>query len=851
MTLKKRWLAGTMASVMMMLTMVGSMGVSANETEEESETGWENMTIEEREADLKMYEEIAPFVISPDSDCSVIAATPYDMDAWYGADADNGYQTLVFYTHPYGGTVSNDTVELTKQNVVYCVEPYVTLIESSYTQISSYVGSTNDVVNMTTSAIPNKGDVAKLIGRILSVSRTTATADQILGNPAQLTQYVATQSLIWEVVEGDRNAKFEKVGNGIMEDMLYDTMTYWDKDPEGGHSMKWWRNKIESEVQKAGMISSFAGKDGANAPTVEMYEETMKLTDANGVLSHMAISIDDPSVSYSISGNTLTLKNPNRVDFKVTMTNTLCSNALKPIALLSYDTTDGANTTEKRQTTITVSKQALGENEIGYFNVKMTDGSADVDKVDEKDKNLPGATLQLIDENGNVVDEWVTTDTTHQIQKLVVGKEYTLHEKKAPAGYATADDVKFTVTDTSKPQHVEMIDEIIKVEISKQDITTGNELPGATLQVVDSTGKLIDEWVTSDAPHRIEGLLVGETYTLIEKLPSAGFVTAEEVEFTIVDTPEIQKVVMQDEYSEVEISKQDITTGEELPGATLQVMDESGNVVDEWVSETEPHVITGLVVGKKYTLRETIPAPGYVTAEEIVFTVKDTPDRQKVVMKDEVTTVVFSKKAAGSDEELAGARLQLEDEEGGVIATWESSSEPYTMQKLTAGKTYVLKELVAPMGHVKANDFFFTVSDQPEPQLVELLNEKTKVSITKIDAATGEGLSGAELEIRDEQGNVLAKWTSDGKAHLIEGLPVGMLELVEVKAPKGYELVKKSVIEVKETTEVQEFTLSNELTPVVPDTGDHGNLWIWGLVAMACVGSLVGIVFVERKHLKR
>ena len=98
---------------------------------------------------------------------------------------------------------------------------------------------------------------------------------------------------------------------------------------------------------------------------------------------------------------------------------------------------------------------------------------------------------------------------------------------------------------------------------------------------------------------------------------------------------------------------------------------------------------------------------------------------------------------------------------------------------------------------------------------------------------------------------MLAKWTSDGKAHLIEGLPVGKLNLVEVKAPEGYDLAKKSVIEVKETIEVQEFSLSNELTPVVPDTGDHGNMWIWGLVTMACVGSLVGIVFVERKHLKR
>ena len=80
---------------------------------------------------------------------------------------------------------------------------------------------------------------------------------------------------------------------------------------------------------------------------------------------------------------------------------------------------------------------------------------------------------------------------------------------------------------------------------------------------------------------------------------------------------------------------------------------------------------------------------------------------------------------------------------------------------------------------------------------------------------------------------------------------MGKLELIEVKAPEGYDLAKKSVIEVKEITKVQEFTLSNELTPIIPDTGDHGNMWIWGLVTLACVGSLVGIVFAERKHLKR
>lgn len=72
------------------------------------------------------------------------------------------------------------------------------------------------------------------------------------------------------------------------------------------------------------------------------------------------------------------------------------------------------------------------------------------------------------------------------------------------------------------------------------------------------------------------------------------------------------------------------------------------------------------------------------------------------------------------------------------------------------------------------------------------------------------------------------------------------MELVEVKAPEGYDLAKKSVIEVKETTEVQEFTLSNELTPVVPDTGDHGNMWIWGMMFLFCAGILISLVVNEK-----
>ena len=73
----------------------------------------------------------------------------------------------------------------------------------------------------------------------------------------------------------------------------------------------------------------------------------------------------------------------------------------------------------------------------------------------------------------------------------------------------------------------------------------------------------------------------------------------------------------------VELFKTDLTTGKELPGAHLKVTDSDGNTVDEWTSTEESHVIKELVVGKEYTMTETKPADGYVTAESITFTVEN------------------------------------------------------------------------------------------------------------------------------------------------------------------------------------------------------------------------------------
>ena len=246
-------------------------------------------------------------------------------------------------------------------------------------------------------------------------------------------------------------------------------------------------------------------------------------------------------------------------------------------------------------------------------------------------EELPGAELTITDKDGKEIDRWVSTDKPHYIEKLPAG-EYTLTEVKAPDGYAFAESVPFTVLPTGEVQQFEMLDDVIKVELSKKDLTTMEELPGAELTITDKDGKEIDRWVSTDKPHYIEKLPAGD-YTLTEMKAPDGYAFAESVPFTVLPTGEVQKFEMQDDVIKVEISKVDITTNKELPGAELIITNKGGKVVEHWTSTDKPHYIEKLPAGD-YTLTEITAPNGYEIAEDISFTVLPNGDVQRVVMKD-------------------------------------------------------------------------------------------------------------------------------------------------------------------------------------------------------------------------
>jgi len=230
--------------------------------------------------------------------------------------------------------------------------------------------------------------------------------------------------------------------------------------------------------------------------------------------------------------------------------------------------------------------------------------------------------------------------------------EYIVREIEAPTGYIlSGESYPVTVCEDGETITIRTVNKPITVEVSKVDVY-GEELIGADMQLENADGEIIDEWISDGTNHVVSKLGAGE-YVLKEIAAPDGYVIATDIKFTVdvygnitVENVEATVtsengnplIVMVDDTTKVQISKQDITTGEELPGATLQIIDEDGNVVEEWVSTDEAHFIEGkLIAGKEYTLKEIIAPEGYEIANEIKFTVNADGTVTEVVMYDEHT----------------------------------------------------------------------------------------------------------------------------------------------------------------------------------------------------------------------
>lgn len=510
----------------------------------------------------------------------------------------------------------------------------------------------------------------------------------------------------------------------------------------------------------------------------------------------------------------------------------------------------------------------------------------------------------------------ITTDSNGiaQMGNLPAGKYY-VKEVKTAHGYVLDKEPRYVdlsyrdqdtpvITYDEKWQNAR---QKVKVTVVKKEKDTDRVLAGGVFglytsediknakgEVLLEKDSLIEQRVTDEKGQITftADLPVDGKYYVKEIFAPDGFVTTEEVqEFTFEYAGEDQAEVSYDftfenQPTTVELSKTDLTTGKELPGAHLKVTDSDGNAVDEWTSTEESHVIKELVVGKKYTMTETKPADGYVTAESITFTVENTAEVQKHEMKDDVTKVEISKTDITGETEIPGAKLTILDKDDQVVESWTSTEEAHYIEKLPIGK-YTLREEQAPKGYLLTADVTFEVKDNGEIQKVAMKDDtaKGKVILNKTDKSSGEPLKGVEFELRDSKGKVLETLKTDAAGHAesklyeIATFKNGKYDtaikyyLVETKTLDGYTLdqTKHEVTfsyvndstpvvevtfnltnekpEVPETPNTPETPQSHEETKIsnAPKTGDSTNIWLPLLLLVISTGGIAGL-YISRKR---
>lgn len=223
---------------------------------------------------------------------------------------------------------------------------------------------------------------------------------------------------------------------------------------------------------------------------------------------------------------------------------------------------------------------------------------------------------------------------------------YTFEETKAPKGYVKTDGIISTqiIDSNNQGQAVNVLkdvvdnEKLITVEVDKvSEDTTGvkTKIGGATMQLKKADGTVVESWTTEKGKTKVfKGLEAGK-YILHEKKAPDGYVTAKDIEFKVFAVSEVQKVEMVDEITKTEFTKTDAKTGKLLKGATMQILDEHGKIVKEWISEEVPTKFEKLAVGK-YTLHEAKAPLRYDLAPDISFEVKDTADVQSYTMADNV-----------------------------------------------------------------------------------------------------------------------------------------------------------------------------------------------------------------------
>ena len=773
---------------------------------------------------------------------------PRDGDANYDGVWGHSNLTLKNGWHTGSSTHTNlKAIGSYSGNIAYCIEPGVSL--SSGQSMNKY--DENYFNNITANGVISGDEIRLFIGRILqygyrgTISTSWRSQNESAAN--SIAHAYATQLLIWETVVGERDANFNhKAASGCSN--VKDVINA--KHPLRSKIMSYY-NSMVSSVQNHTVVPSFCTKSSGSAKVNELEWNGSKyvttLADSNGVLSNYAFKASISGVTFSTSGNKLTVSMDKAPSKEFTITASKKNGVRRGVVVWS----EGKHGQNSSVQDVVTYAQEVSDPVTGYVKMKVSYGSCQIVKTSE-DGKVDGINFTI---SGNGVNQTVTTANggKFQIDNLMPGV--------------------YTVTEQSIDKYVPQ--EVHRVTVVAGQVATvnfNNVLKRGNLQVIKSSednlvegvkfhlygtslaGIAVDEYAVTDkngvATFK-DVLISGSTpYTLEEVDTAIRYVVPEKqtapIQWKEVTNRDFTNILKK--FS-VTVTKSDREKGTaqgdaKLSGAVYGIY-KGDTLVDKYVTDSDGQFTTKeYVCDSDWTIREITPSEGYlldktihkVGAEPKLFTIEHNlvaNDVTEQVMKGNIAIIkhtddgetkietpekgaefeIYLKSSGSFEKADKDERDTIVCDENGFAQTKDM---PYGVYTVHQTKGWEGRELM------KDFDVFISQDGQTYRYLINNANFESYIKVVKVDAETGKTIpyAGAGFQIYDPAGNKVSMTftyptpttidtfytDADGQLVTPEKLDYGKgYSLVEVQAPYGYVLDSTPVsFDVTEENSTQE-----------------------------------------------
>lgn len=773
---------------------------------------------------------------------------PRDGDANYDGVWGHSNLTLKNGWHTGSSTHTNlKAIGSYSGNIAYCIEPGVSL--SSGQSMNKY--DENYFNNITANGVISGDEIRLFIGRILqygyrgTISTSWRSQNESAAN--SIAHAYATQLLIWETVVGERDANFNhKAASGCSN--VKDVINA--KHPLKSKIMSYY-NSIVSSVQNHTVVPSFCTKSSGSAKVNELEWNGSKyvttLTDSNGVLSNYAFKASISGVTFSTSGNKLTVSMDKAPSKEFTITASKKNGVRRGVVVWS----EGKHGQNSSVQDVVTYAQEVSDPVSGYVKMKVSYGSCQIVKTSE-DGKVDGINFTI---SGNGVNQTVTTANggKFQIDNLMPGV--------------------YTVTEQSIDKYVPQ--EVHRVTVVAGQVATvnfNNVLKRGNLQVIKSSednlvegvkfhlygtslaGIAVDEYAVTDkngvATFK-DVLISGSTpYTLEEVDTAIRYVIPEKqtapIQWKEVTNRDFTNILKKFSVTVTKSDREEDTAqgDAKLSGAVYGIY-KGDTLVDKYVTDSEGQFTTKeYVCDSDWTIREITPSEGYlldktihkVGAEPKLFTIEHNlvaNDVTEQVMKGNIAIIkhtddgetkietpengaefeVYLKSSGSFEKADKDERDTIVCDENGFAQTKDM---PYGVYTVHQTKGWEGREFM------KDFDVFISQDGQTYRYLINNANFESYIKVVKKDAETGKTIpyAGAGFQIYDPDGNKLSMTftyptpttidtfytDADGQLVTPEKLDYGKgYSLVEVQAPYGYVLDSTPVsFDVTEENSTQE-----------------------------------------------